>query len=231
MERVRRYLTRHWFWLAVNIAASVPLLWLAWDYWRDNLSANPIADITTRTGKVALILLMLSLACTPANTILGFRQAIGVRKALGMFAFVYASVHLLNFVGLDYGFEVQLILADALLTKAYILVGFATFLILAPLAITSTKGWIKRLGRNWKRLHRLVYVAGVGAVLHFLWLAKAARDWEPLTYGVILALLLIVRIPWVRQRLVNLRSRMAGPSQPRHSAGTPPRRLPAVTKS
>ena len=191
----RAALRRNWLWLLVNVAAAVPLALLAWDAATGNLGVNPIDDLTDRTGKAAIILLLLSLACTPVNVITGWRQPLAVRKALGMWAFVYASVHLLNFVGLDYGFDVGFILQDGLPTKPYILLGLTAFLLLVPLAVTSTKGWQKRLGRNWKRLHRLVYVAGGAAVVHFLWLAKAAEDWEPLLYGLALGLLLLVRVP------------------------------------
>ncbi len=204
------WMRKNWFWLGVNVAAAVPLLWLGWDMWQENLSFNPIDDITDRTGKAAIILLLLSLACTPALIVAGWRQPLQVRKALGMWAFVYASLHLLTFVGLDYGFDVGLILADGLPSKPYVLVGLLAFLVLVPLAITSTDGWKIRLKRWWRRLHRLVYVAGVAAVVHFLWLAKAAEDFEPLAYGAILALLLIVRLPPVRSRIVALRQRLTG---------------------
>ena len=228
MNNAQRYLKQHWFWVAVNCAAFLPLLWLVWDIAQGNLSANPIDDITDRTGKAALILLMLSLACTPANTVFGFKQALTVRKALGMFAFVYASIHLLVFVGLDYGFDLAFIFDDALLSKPYILVGLAAFLILVPLAITSTRRWMKRLGQNWKRLHRLVYLAGVAAVLHFLWLAKAAEDYEPLTYGLILAVLLLLRVPVIRRAAVDLRQRVTGNGQSAATkAGNSSRRTPA----
>lgn len=200
------WLSRNWFWLGVNLAAAFPLAHLAWDFWRDNLSVNPIDDITERTGKAAIILLMLSLSCTPAAAILGFRRAISVRKALGMFAFVYASVHLLNFAGYDYGFDMNFILQDGLVTKPYVLAGLLAFLLLVPLAITSTKGWMKRLGPRWKQLHKLVYGAAGAAVLHFFWLAKAAEDWEPAIYAVVLSVLLLVRVPPIRKRLIVLRT-------------------------
>ena len=213
------WLRKHWFWLGVNLAAAFPLVQLAWDFWREALSVNPIDDITDRTGKAAIMLLFFSLACTPANTIFGVRQAVTVRKALGMWAFVYASVHLLNFVGYDYGFDLRFILEDGLPTKPYILVGLLAFLVLVPLAITSTKGWQKRLGQRWKQLHKLVYVACVAAVLHFFWLAKAAEDWEPALYAVVLSLLLAVRIPAVRRRLVSMRTQRQGKQQS-HGDGT-----------
>ncbi len=214
MTRTQTWLRKHWFWLAVNIAAALPLLLLGYDAWQGELGVNPITAITNRTGTTALVLLTLSLACTPANIVLGWRQPLAVRKALGMWAFVYASFHLLNFVGLDYGFNMRLILADGLPTKPYILVGLLAFLILVPLAVTSTKGWMKRLGPRWKSLHSWVYLAGIAAVVHFFWKAKAAERLEPVLYGLALALLLIVRLPPVRKRIVNLRRSLIGGKGP-----------------
>ncbi len=204
------YLRKHWLWILANLGALFPLAWLIWDIGQGNLSVNPIDDLTDRTGKAALVLLMLSLACTPVNILIGFSQALTIRKTLGLYAFVYASFHFLNFVGLDYGFNLNLIFGDALLTKRFVLAGLTAFLILIPLAITSTKGWMRRLGRNWKRLHQLVYAAGVLAVIHFLWLVKAAERWEPILFALILTLLLAVRIPLVRRFLVGLRQRRPG---------------------
>ncbi|MDQ3249000.1 MAG: sulfoxide reductase heme-binding subunit YedZ [Chloroflexota bacterium] len=198
MNTLQETIRKKWLWIVVNIAAVIPLLLLLWNYWADNLSADPIAYITAKTGQAAIILLGLSLACTPINTVFGFKPALTVRKSLGLYAFLYASLHLLTFVGLDYGFSLKYILDDALLEKRYILVGLAAFLILIPLAITSTKGWMKRLGRNWKRLHQLVYVAGILVVLHYVWLIKLDLTW-PLIYGAILSLLLLVRVPRVRK--------------------------------
>lgn len=198
MDSVRKTLTKHWFWILVNIAALTPLFLLIWNFWTDNMGADPVAYITKKTGQSAIILLGLSLACTPINTMFGFRPALTVRKSLGLYAFLYAALHLLNFVGLDYGFNLSYIWADALLTKRYMIVGLSAFLILLPLAITSTKGWMKSLGRNWKRLHKLAYAAGVLAVLHYLWLVKLDLTW-PLIYGSILTLLLVLRVPRVRK--------------------------------
>jgi len=198
MDSVRKTLTKHWFWIFVNIAALTPLLLLIWNFWTDNMGADPVAYITKKTGQSAIILLGLSLACTPINTMFGFRPALTVRKSLGLYAFLYAALHLLNFVGLDYGFNLSYIWADALLTKRYMIVGLSAFLILLPLAITSTKGWMKSLGRNWKRLHKLAYAAGVLAVLHYLWLVKLDLTW-PLIYGSILTLLFVLRVPRVRK--------------------------------
>ena len=207
---MQAWFIKRWFWLLVNVAAALPLLLLVWDQVMGNLSVNPIADFTTRTGKAALIMLMLSLACTPANRILGFRKAQSVRKSLGLWAFAYAGMHLLVFVGLDYGFDIQFLLDDTLLSKRYILVGLLAFIILIPLAVTSTRGWIKRLGRNWIRLHRLVYAAGVLVVLHFVWVVKGETRPEPFIYAAILTVLLLLRIPPIRNAAVKLRYRITG---------------------
>jgi sulfoxide reductase heme-binding subunit YedZ len=183
------------FW-GVHAVALAPGLWLLWAFFTSNLGTDPVNTLNNITGRTAMIALLGSLACTPLNTLFGFREALSVRRALG----------LLNFVGLDYGFDVGFILADGIVTKPYIVVGFAALLLMAPLAITSTKGWMKRLGRNWKKLHYAAYVIAVLVIFHFLWQAKAAERLEPLLYGLGLALLLIVRIPAVRRSIARLRS-------------------------
>jgi sulfoxide reductase heme-binding subunit YedZ len=207
------WLKKNWLRILTHVGALTPLVWLIWDYWTDQLTVNPIQDITFRTGKPALILLVLSLACTPVNTLFGFRQVIPLRKPLGLYAFMYVCLHFLIFVGLDYGFDPAL-LYEAIFEKKYALVGFATFLILLPLAITSTKGWMKRLGKNWKRLHRWVYLAGLLAVVHYVWLVKSDIR-EPLIYGGIVVLLLLARVPALRRAMTHLRSRLtkARPAQ------------------
>jgi sulfoxide reductase heme-binding subunit YedZ len=200
-----RKLKLHWLQILVHIAALLPLAWLIWAYWQGLFIIDPVLEITTRTGKTALILLILSLACTPIRTIFGFKQVLRLRRPLGLYAFMYAGLHFLTFVGLDYGFDLDLI-GQAIFDQCYVLVGFTAGLILLLLAITSTRGWQKRLGKNWKRLHRLVYLAGILAILHFLWLVKDIR--EPLRYGLVVALLLVVRIPVVRKALSNARHRL-----------------------
>ncbi|MCS6828641.1 MAG: sulfoxide reductase heme-binding subunit YedZ [Caldilinea sp.] len=195
------FLHRGGFWWSVTLAGLTPLLWLLWRAASGGLGVDPVNTINNVTGRAALITLFLSLSCTPLSAIFGFRRALTVRKSLGLMAFLYASLHLLNFVGLDYGLNLKLIVQDALLNKPYILAGGLAFLLLLPLAITSTRGWMKRLGKRWKQLHRLVYVVGVLAVLHFFWQAKVAERWEPMAYAVLLALLLLVRIPQIRRKL------------------------------
>lgn len=199
-------LKSHWLLIVTHLGALTPLALLIWDFWQDQLTVNPIQEMTFRTGKTALVLLVLSLAVTPVNTVFGWRQVIPLRKWLGLYAFLYVSLHFLIFIWLDYGLDLAL-LVEAIFEKRYALVGFAAFLLLIPLALTSTKGWMKRLGRNWKRLHRVVYLIAILAVVHYVWLVKADIR-EPLLYGVVVALLLGLRLPPVRRTISRLRSRV-----------------------
>lgn len=200
----------NWLWWAANAVAAWPLVLMIWEYNQGTLGIDIVNAINNRTGRTAIILLIASLACTPLNILFGWRQVLTLRKSLGLWAFFYALLHLLNFVGLDYAFNLSQIFQDAILSKPYIVAGLACLLILVPLAATSTRGWMRRLGRNWKQLHRLAYAAGVLAVLHFLWQAKAAERWEPLLYAVGLGLLLFVRIPGVRHWIVKTRGAVMG---------------------
>jgi sulfoxide reductase heme-binding subunit YedZ len=190
--------------ILVHLGSWVPLLLILIDVLRGDLTANPIQDLTFRTGKAALWLLVLSLSATPLNTLFGFRDAIKVRRALGLYAFLYVSIHFLIFVGLDYSFDLSLI-REAVFEKRFALVGFSAFLLLLPLAITSTRGWMKRLGKKWKELHKLVYLAAPLAVVHYIWLVKSDIR-EPLAFGTAVGLLLIARIPAVRKWATNLRA-------------------------
>ncbi len=197
-----KWLRARWLRLLVHTGALVPLAWIVWRYTQGLFLIDPVREITTLTGRTALILLMLMLACTPASTVLGLKQVLRLRRPLGLYAFLYASVHLITFVWLDYRFDLAL-LVDAVFAQRYVVVGFASGLVLMVLAITSTRGWQKRLGKNWKRLHRMAYLAGILAVAHFAWLTKDIR--MPLRYGAVLALLLILRIPRVRKALSDAR--------------------------
>jgi len=194
--------------IAVHIACWIPLALLLWDAYTDNLTFNPIQEITVRTGKTALILLVLSLAITPLHTVFGLRQLLPLRRPLGLYGFGYAALHLGIFVGLDYGFDAQLI-GEAIAEKRYVLAGLAAFLLLLPLALTSTKGSMRRLGKRWKQLHRLVYVAAALVILHYVWLVKADIR-QPLLYGAAVALLLVLRAPAVRRSITRFRQRRVG---------------------
>jgi sulfoxide reductase heme-binding subunit YedZ len=201
------WLRRAWLSILTHVGALLPLARLIWNFFHDQLTANPIQYITFQTGKSALVLLVLALACTPLNTIFELKRVVGLRKTLGLYAFLYATLHFLTFVGLDYQFDPEL-LKEAIFKKRYALVGFAAFLSLLPLAITSTKGWMQRLGKNWKRLHRLIYLAALLAVIHFVWLVKSDIR-EPLGYGAVVLLLLALRLKAIRKALVDLRERVA----------------------
>ena len=197
-----------WRWLLVltHIAALAPLVLLLVDYATGRLSFNPIREITLRTGRYALILLVLSLACTPVRILTGWTPVMRLRRPLGLYAFGYAGLHLLVFAGLDYGFNLSFIWEE-IVQRRFIQVGLIAFLILLPLAVTSTRRWIARLGKDWKRLHRMVYLAALLALLHFLWLVKGDLR-RPLVYAVVVVLLLVVRIPPIRDALTNLRGQI-----------------------
>ena len=213
MTAIRTYVRENWLWLVANIGSALPLLWLVFDQLTDNLSINPIDDYTDRTGGTAILLLLLSLAVTPVITVTGWRKVSTVRKSLGVWAAIYAFLHMLVFVGIDYAFSLEFILLDGLPSKPYILVGLAALLILIPLGLTSTKGMQKRLGKTWKKLHRWVYAAGILAVIHYIWVVKVPFG-KPTLYAIILAVLLIARIPIVRNWLSGLRPKPAAKANP-----------------
>ena len=202
---IKRLSKTNWLRILTHVGALLPLARLVWYYWQGKFIVDPIREITTYTGRTALILLILSLACTPINVLFGFKQVIRVRRALGLYAFMYIALHFLTFVGWDYGFDLDL-LGPAIFDQRFVLAGFAAFLLLLPLAITSTQRWRKRLGKNWKRLQRLVYLINVLAILHLLWLSKDPG--KPLRYGVVVALLLAIRIPAVKKVIHNIRRQL-----------------------
>lgn len=190
--------------VAVWVGALAPLAWLGWQTWRGNLSANPIEDLLHFTGLGALIILLVSLSVTPIRRLTGWNLVVKLRRPIGLFAFFWAFVHLSIYVGLDQTFVWSWILEDVA-ERPYIMAGMGAFAILLPMAMTSTRGWIRRLGRNWTRLHRFVYLAGGLGVLHYFWVQKADVRW-PLVVGAILAAMLIARVPPVRRTLEALRS-------------------------
>jgi methionine sulfoxide reductase heme-binding subunit len=185
-----------------------PAAKIGWDLARDGLGANPIEAVQNRLGFWAITLLALALVPTPAKDLLGLSWPQRLRRLLGVSAFAYALAHFLFYVGVDKFFDLPVIAKD-LTKRPFIMVGFATLLVLAPLAVTSTDGWVRRLGfPRWKRLHRLVYLAAALAVVHFAWRVKADLR-RPLLFAAIFAVLLASRVPaWVR----NARRR-AGPGR------------------
>lgn len=200
------------YWTVVIVGAA-PALGLIWAFVANQLGANPVNTINNVTGRAAMIFLLASLTFTPVNTIFGLHEEYRVRRALGLWSFAYAALHFLNFIGLDYGFDLQFMLADGVATKPYIIAGAIALLLLTLLAITSNKWSVQRLGiQVWKRLHSTVYGIGVLVILHFFWQAKVAERWEPLLYGLVLALLLVVRIPAVHHWFSSLRRRQPAKS-------------------
>ena len=183
-------------------AALAPFGLMSWGAWQDDLGANPLETVTHGTGDWALRFLLITLAMTPLRRLLRSNWPISLRRMLGLFTFFYASLHFLVWLVLDQEMLWQNILAD-IVKRPYVTVGFLAWLFLVPLALTSTKGMIRRLGRNWSRLHRLVYPIAFLGVLHYLWLVKADL-FEPLIYGAILGLLLVARIRPLQARIQAL---------------------------
>ena len=176
----------------VFILCAVPTGQLAYRAYIGDLGANPIETITRFTGSWALIFLLISLAVTPLRRLTGKNELIKFRRMLGLFAFFYASLHLATYIGLDLFFDFSAIGKD-IVKRPYITVGFTAFLLMVPLAVTSTAAMIRRLGKRWQQLHRLVYLAAIAGVVHFYWLVKADIT-RPVQYGAVLALLLGFRI-------------------------------------
>ncbi len=182
---------------ALFTLALLPLALLLADGWLDRLGANPVEAITHRTGDWALRMLLLTLAVTPLRRWSGWTFLLRFRRQLGLFAFFYACLHLLTWVWLDQGFA-WTAMGEDILERPYITLGMAALALMLPLALTSTNAMMRRLGAQWRRLHRAVYGIGVLAILHFLWLTKA--DYlEPALYGLLLAGLLLARLPWRRR--------------------------------
>lgn len=191
-----------WRWVAAKAAAHalalLPLALLVQGVRSDSLGADPVAAITHATGEWALRLLLLGLALTPLRRLLGQAWPLRFRRLVGLYAFFYACLHLATYLVLDLGAYWQQVFAD-IVKRPYITVGFAAWLLLLPLALTSTRWAMRRLGRRWGLLHRAVYAAAALAVLHFLWLVKSDLR-EPGVYAAILALLLGLRLYWRLRR-------------------------------
>jgi len=183
------------------LLCSLPLAWLAaraFGFAGMGLGANPVDELQDQSGQWGLRLLLATLCVTPLATTLRTPWVMGLRRMLGLFAFTYLVLHFANWLVLDRWFDGSAIIAD-IAKRPYITVGVASLLMLLPLAVTSTNGWMRRLGRRWHRLHRLVYPAAILGCVHFWWQVKA--DWrEPLLYATILALLLAWRIRRARAR-------------------------------
>ena len=189
----------------VHVVGLAPLVYLLAMYSREGLGADPVGEAIRRLGRPALAFLVLSLVPGAVRLVSGSRRVLWVRRALGLYAFLYAVLHVLSVVGLDYAFDVSLIVGT-LLRGRRVYVGLGAFLVLVPLAVTSTGGWMKRLGRNWKRLHRVSYLAAALAVLHYVWTFKEVRALPLLASGLVIALL-VVRLPPLADLMARARRR------------------------
>ncbi len=209
--------------ILVHLYAWSAIAHLMFDFALGNLSPNPIQDLEQRTGRHAITLLVLSLLCTPLDSLLGWKEPLERRRALGLYAFLYAALHMLIYLDLDYALAWSRLLQNVI-EKPFVLVGAVTFLLLVPLAVTSFDVWKRRLKKNWKRLHRLVYLIAPLAVLHYGlskkgdFLQLQGDVTRPLVYGLLVLILLIVRVPAVRRMFVSFRTRYLLPLFRRHLA-------------
>lgn len=190
------------------IGALAPGAWLLAGVFLGWLGANPIEKLTHVTGMTALVLLLLTLAVTPFRRFTHWNPVIRLRRPMGLFAFFYVVVHFNIWFAFDMVFDVGYMIEDVV-ERPYITVGFSAFLLLIPLAVTSTKGWIRRLGKKWVKLHKVAYVATALGVVHFYWLVKADTR-LPLLLGACLVVLLFLRTPYVTRRS----SKAMSPSSP-----------------
>jgi sulfoxide reductase heme-binding subunit YedZ len=192
--------------------ALIPVAWLVYGTLTNNLGANPAEAIQLTTGDWALQFLLITLAVTPLRRLTGWNVVIQYRRMLGLFAFFYACLHLASYIVLDKYFDWHSMIADVS-KRPFITAGFAAFVSMAPLALTSTKGWIRRLGRRWQKLHRLIYVSAICGAIHFIWKVKVVTG-APVVDGLILLGLLGFRVIWaLRQRTIR---QAAGAVRPRN---------------
>jgi methionine sulfoxide reductase heme-binding subunit len=190
---LRKILSSKWIKLPVFVACLVPLGQLGWRALHDQLTANPIEYITHQTGDWTIIFVVITLAVTPARKLLRLPELIRFRRMLGLFAFFYGLLHFSTWIGLDKFFDWTDMMADVR-KRTFITVGFTGFVLMLPLALTSTAGWIRRLGgKRWRALHRLIYVTAVCGVVHYYWLVKSDHR-KPLFYGALVTLLLGLRV-------------------------------------
>lgn len=190
---------------AIWAIGLAPVLWLAVGFFQRELGVNPVEKIIHIQGRWTLVFLLATLAVTPIRRLTGWNRIIQVRRLLGLFAFAHACIHFLAYAGMDQLFALSYILEDVR-DRRYITAGFAALVLLVPLAVTSTKGWIRRLGKRWQRLHRLAYVAAGLGVLHYFWKVKGDTFW-PLVAALTLAGLLAVRVAYRKRRTQRSRGR------------------------
>jgi len=185
--------TGKWTKVLVFLLCLAPFARLAWRFWMQDLTPNPLEYITHFTGDWTIRLLVATLAITPLRKLLGVPDLIRFRRMVGLFAFFYGCLHFLTYLWFDKLFDLHEIWKDVA-KRPFITAGFTAFVLLVPLALTSTKGWIRRLGgKRWQRLHRLIYATAIAAVVHYYWLVKSDVR-LPLFYGALVAVLLLYRI-------------------------------------
>jgi len=185
-------LRNRWVKVLVFILCLVPVAWLGWRGWRQDLSANPIEFITRYTGDWTLRFLVFTLAITPLRKLLGLPDLIKFRRMIGLFAFFYGCLHFTTYIWLDKFFDLGEMLHDVV-KRPFITAGFTAFALMIPLAITSTTGWIRRMGgKRWQMLHRLVYLSAIAGSVHYYWLVKSAIT-RPVFYMSLVALALAIR--------------------------------------
>jgi sulfoxide reductase heme-binding subunit YedZ len=197
---VPSFLANKWTKVPVFFLGLVPLGMLVWRALTGNLGANPVEFIQHATGDWTLRFLIFTLSITPLRKLLKVPELIRFRRMLGLFAFFYACLHFLTYLGPDQSFDLAAIWKDVA-KRPFITVGFAAFVLLIPLALTSTAGWIRRLGgRRWQMLHRAIYISAICGVIHYYWLVKSAVL-RPLTYAAIVVVLLLWRLgDWFLRR-------------------------------
>ena len=178
----------------VFLACLMPFAWLVTRALTGRLGINPVEDLELTTGIWTLRFLVVTLLVTPVRRITGWNRVIQYRRMLGLFTFFYASVHFAIYIGIDQFFAFRFIVKDVV-KRPFITMGFTAFVLMIPLAITSTKGWIRRLGRRWVVLHRLIYVSAVCAAIHYLWKVKVMIG-SPVYYAIVIGVLLAFRLVW-----------------------------------
>ena len=201
-----------WLKVAVFVAALGPAAYLVYGVFAHSLGANPIDAVTDETGTWTLRFLVLTLLVTPLRKWTGWNSLIKFRRMLGLFAFFYGSLHFLTYLVLDQFFDIDAIVAD-IVKRPFITVGFTAFVLMIPLAATSTAGWIRRLGgKRWNLLHKLAYVSAAAGVVHYWWLVKSDIS-RPARYGAIVAVLLATRVWFAYNARHGVHSRAAVPSR------------------
>ena len=182
-------LRHRWTKVLVFLAGLLPLFWLGWRAWHQNLTANPIEFITHFTGDWTIRFLVFTLAVSPLRKLLALPDLIRFRRMIGLYAFFYGTLHFITYIWLDKFFDLPEMLKDVA-KRPYITAGFTAFVLMIPLAVTSTAGWIRRMGgKRWQMLHRLVYVSAIAGVIHYYWLVKSDIR-LPAMYGAFVAVLL-----------------------------------------